>query len=140
MVKAVEGAMNDLRSFFCEKVDLCLSELLVANSYISELKALHEEEKHASCLPSGIIPPTYNGDPLLFPTFWDAFSPLIHENCRVSKFYVMSLKGAAAGTLESYPATAENYDAAVAALKKRFGLKQAIIRSHVPRIVKRKEN
>ena len=86
MVKAVEGAMNDLRSFICEKVDqleeemrepilsdlkhtkeLCLSELLVANSYISELKALHEEEKHASSLPSGIIPPTYNGDPLLFP-------------------------------------------------------------------------
>ena len=52
MVKAVEGAMNDLRSFVCEKVDqleeqlrepilsemkhtkeLCLSELLVANSY-----------------------------------------------------------------------------------------------------------
>ena len=64
MVKAVEGAVNDLRSFVCEKVDqleeemrepilsdlkhtkeLCFSELLVANSYISELKALHEEEK-----------------------------------------------------------------------------------------------
>ena len=163
MVKAVEGAMNDLRSFVCEKVDqleeemrepilsnlkhtkeLCLSELLVANSYISELKALHEEEKHASCLPSGIIPPTYNGDPLLFPTFWDAFSPLIHENRRVSKFYKMSylksaLKGAAAGTLESYPTTAENYDAAVAALKKRFGRKQAIIRSHVQELLNGKK-
>ena len=59
--------MNDLRSFVCEKVDqleeemqepilsnlkhtkeLCLSELVVANSYISELKALHEEEKLVS--------------------------------------------------------------------------------------------
>ena len=163
MVKAVEGAMNDLRSFVCEKVDqleeemrepilsnlkhtkeLCLSELLVANSYISELKTLHEEEKHASCLPSGIIPPTYNGDPLLFPTFWDAFSPLIHENRRVTKFYKMSylksaLKGAAAGALESYPTTAENYDAAVAALKKRFGRKQAIIRSHVQELLNGKK-
>ena len=84
MVKAVEGAMNNLHSFVCEKVDqleetqesilsdlkhtkeLCLSELLVANSYILELKALDEEEKHASCLPSGITLPTYNGDPIVF--------------------------------------------------------------------------
>ena len=84
MVKAVEGAMNDLRCFVYEKVDqleeemreailsdlkhikeLCLSELLAANAYISKLKALHEEEKHASCLPSGITPPTYNGDPIV---------------------------------------------------------------------------
>ena len=151
MIKAVEGAMNDLHSFVCEKVDqleketqesilsdlkhtkeLCLSELLVANSYISELKASDEKEKHASCLPSGITLLAYNGDPLLFLIFWDAFSPLIHENCQVSKFYEMSylksaLKGAAANTLDSYPTTAENYDAAIAAVKKHFGHELAII-------------
>ena len=125
--------------------ELCLSKLLVANFYISELKALDEEKKHASCLPNGITPPTYNGDPLLFPMFWAIYSPLIYENCRISKFYKMSysksaFKGAAASTLDSYPTTAENYDAAVAAaLKKRFGREQASICSHVQELLNGKK-
>ena len=100
--------MNYLRRFVYEKVDqleetresilsdlkhakkFYLSELLVANSFISELKALDKKEKNASCVPSGITPPTCNGDPLLFTTISDAFSPLIHKNFQVSKFYKIS--------------------------------------------------
>ena len=37
--------------------------------------------------------------------------------------------------MDSYPTTAENYDATVAALKKRFGREQAIILSHVQELL-----
>ena len=50
-----------------------------------------------------------------------------------------AVKGAAADTLDSYPTTAENYDAAVAALKKRFCREQAIIRSHVQELLNGKK-
>ena len=43
----------------------------------------------------------------------------------------MAIKGDASNTLENYPTTAENYDAAVEAVNKRFGRKQAIVRSNI---------
>ena len=158
-VKSVNDVMSSLRQFVSEKVDIldensredilgtfkqtnemCLNEFLSAKSYIAELKAREAEDRHAGCLPSGIVPPTYHGNPLEFPTFWDAFAPLVHDNPKVSKFYKMSylksaLKGDAAGALNCYPTTAENYDAAVAAVEKRFGREQVIIRSQVQELL-----
>ena len=43
----------------------------------------------------------------------------------------VAMKGYTAEALDSYPTTAESYDPAVKAVKKRFGKNQAIIRSHI---------
>ena len=50
-----------------------------------------------------------------------------------------ALKGTTAGTLDSYPATTENYDAAIAAIKKHFGCEQAIIRYHIQELLNGKK-
>jgi len=51
------------------------------------------------CLLVGVIPTSFDGNTLEFPTYRDAFVPLIHENPKVSKFYKMNyLKSAMKGT------------------------------------------
>ena len=107
-----------------------------AKAYISKINLAMEEDKQAGCLSNGINPPVFYGDIMKFPTFWDAFSPLVHKILKVSRFYKRTylkavMKGNAAGALDSYPTTAESYNPAVKALKKRFGRNQAIIRSHI---------
>ena len=156
ILTAMQGSMEDCKAFVDAKVD-CLedegtkdailshyeitkkqfyNQAAAAKTYIFNIKVAIEEDKQAGCLPSGISPPVFYGDKMKFPTFWDAFAPLVHENPKVSRFYKMTylkaaLKGDAAGALDSYPTTAENYNAAVEAVKKRFGRNQAIIRSHI---------
>ena len=93
-----------------------------AKAYISKINLAIEEDKQAGCLPNGITPPVFYGDIMKFPTFWDAFAPLVHENPKVSRFYKMTylkaaMKGDAAGALDSYPTTAESYDPVVKAIK-----------------------
>ena len=154
--KALDGAMDDLKSLVDSKADTIhddgtreailsqfqrtksqyYAEAALAKSYISTVKAAKEQDKQAGCLPSGISPPVFYGDKMKFPSFWDAFAPLVHNNPKVSRFHKMTylkmaMKGDASNTLENYPTTAENYDAAVEAVNKRFGRKQAIVRSHI---------
>ena len=57
-------------------------------------------------------------------------------NPKVSQFYKTThlkeaMKGEAAGALDSFPFTVNNYEAAVNAIKKRYSRNQAIVRSHV---------
>ena len=155
ILSALTGAMEDLKNFVDSKVDSLqddgareamlrhykttqagfYDEAASAKSYLSKLKTEIEQDKQAGCLPSGISPPVFYGDKMKFPTFWDAFAPLVHENPKVNRFYKMTylkaaMKGEASGALDSYPTTSENYDIAIEAIKKRFGRNQAIIRSH----------
>ena len=102
---------------------------------ISKINFAIKEDKQAGCLPNGITPPVFYGDIMTFPTFWDAFAPLVHEIPKVSRFYKMTylkaaMKGDSVKALDSYPTTAESYDPAVKVVKKRFGRNQAI-RSHI---------
>ena len=156
ILTAMQGSMDDCKAFVDSKIDsledegtkdaiLSHYELIkkeyynkaaAAKAYISKINLAIEEDKQAGCLPNGITPPVFYGDIMKFPTFWDAFAPLVHENPKVSRFYKMTylksaMKGDAAGALDSYPTTAESYDPAVKAVKKRFGRNQAIIRSHI---------
>ena len=153
---ALEGAMCDLKTYLDSKIDNIqddgirdailtqyrltksryFEEAASAKSTIAKLKAALDENKLAGPLPDGVSPPIFDGDKMKFPTFWDAFCPLVHENPRVSRFFKMTyLKGAmrseASGVLDGFTTIAENYEAAVDAVKKRFGRNQAIFRSRV---------
>ena len=107
-------------------------EAATAKSTIAKLKAALDEDELAGPLPGGVSPPTFDGDKMKFPTFWDAFCPLVQENPKVSRFFKMTylksaMKGEASGVLDKFTTIAENYEAAVDAVKKRFGRNQAII-------------
>ena len=156
ILTAMQGSMDDCKAFVDSKIDSLEDEetkdailshyeltrkkyynkAAAAKAYISKINLAIEEDKQAGCLPNGITPPVFYGDVMKFSTFWDAFAPLVHENPKVSPFYKMTylkvaMKGYTAGALDSYPTTAESYDPAVKAVKKRFGKNQAIIRSHI---------
>ena len=118
-----------------------LNQLALAKAYVHNIKAKSEQDRLAGCLPVGVTPPSFDGNALKFPTFWDAFVPLIYENPKVSKFYKMNylksaMRGAAADVLNSYPLTASSYDSAVTAILKRYGKKQIIIRNHLEDLLK----
>ena len=156
ILTAMQGSMDDCKAFVDSKIDFLEDEgtkdailshyeltkkeyynkAAAAKAYISKINLAIEEDKQAGCLPNGITSPVFYGDIMKFPTFWDAFAPLVHDNPKVSRFYKMTylkaaMKRDAAGALDSYPTTAESYDPAVKAVKKRFGRNQAIIRSHI---------
>ena len=104
-----------------------------AKAYLRELKRQEDEEKNAGPLPPNIIPPEFYGNILAFPTFWDAFEPLIHNNSTVSTFFKLkylkdSMKGSAQGVLDGYELTAKNYKAAVEHIMSRWSKPKAISR------------
>ena len=156
ILTAMQGSMDVCKAFVDSKIDSLEDEgtkdailshyeltkkeyynkAAAAKAYISKINLAIEEDKQAGYLPNGITPPVFYGDIMKFPTFWDCFAPLVHDNPKISRFYKMTylkpaMKGDAAGALDSYPTTAESYDPAVKAVKKRFGRNQAIIRSHI---------
>ena len=49
-----------------------------AKAYTHEINAEWEKDRLAGCLPVGVTVPTFDENVLKFPTFWDAFVPLIH--------------------------------------------------------------
>lgn len=105
LINLVEKAVHDFESFVDSNVDLisdssfkeeisrkhdeiqlqCLNEVALAKAYTHKIKAEFEEDRLAGCLPIGVLPPIFDGNALKFPTFWDAFAPLVHENPKVSK-------------------------------------------------------
>ena len=155
-VKTVDLAMTDLKGFidsnidgledgdlkdetiqkFTESKQVYMSQTPLAKSKLSELRALEEADKAAGSLPVGVTPPDFYGDILTFPMFWESFAPLVHDNPKVSRFYKMSylkaaMRGSASGVLNGFPSTASNYESAVAAVMKRYGRNQAIVRNHI---------
>lgn len=141
-----ELSMNDLKQFIDSKLDLLRNEeerlaildvyqeikddfysaIPEAKAYLHHLRKLEDEEKRAGPLPPNVSTPDFYGNILAFPTFWDAFEPLIHENPGVSRFYKLkylkdAMKGAASGVLDGYDLVASNYDAAIAHVHKRWG-------------------
>ena len=160
-IDLVEKTVHDFETFVDTNVDLIenssfkddilqkhdemqlqyLNQLTLAKAYTHKIKAKFEENRLAGCLPVGVTPPTFDGNALKFPTFWDAFVPLVHENPKVSKFYILNylksaMQGTAADVLSSFPSTASNYDPAVAAILKRYGKSQIIVRNHLEDLLK----
>lgn len=83
----------------------------------------------------------FQGDPVQYDPFWDAFSSAVDENQQLSdvdKFNYLKnlLEGPAAAAIRGLPLTADNYAAAKEILKKRFGQKQIVINAHMEGLVK----
>ena len=118
-----------------------LNEAALAEAYTHEIKAEFEKDRLAGCLPVGVTVPTFDGNVLEFPTFWDTVVPLVHENSKVSKFYKLNylksaMKGSSAEVLNSFPSTAESFELAVAVLQKRYGKNQISVRNHLEDLLK----
>ncbi|MPC25231.1 hypothetical protein E2C01_018336 [Portunus trituberculatus] len=70
--------------------------------------------------------PTFKGDVLLWPEFWDLFKVAIHDNQQYSPAEKMvhlkrHLEGEAARAIQGLTTTSDHYSAAVKILKDRFG-------------------
>ena len=79
--------------------------------------------------------PSFDGNPLAWREFWDAFISAIHDNLSLPAIqkhqYLRSkLKGDASSLLSGLPVNAENYEVAVRLLRERFGNKQKEIDAH----------
>ena len=153
LLKRCEVSMNSLNNFQEQKVvpfsNACDREKMVeefrkitdeyysasphAKAYLDHLRRIENEEKNAGPLPPNIELPLFYGNILSFPTFWDSFEPIVHNNTSVSRFYKLkylkdAMKGSAFGVLDSYELIAENYDAAVQHIQKRWGKPEAATR------------
>ncbi|XP_071054607.1 uncharacterized protein [Onthophagus taurus] len=72
-----------------------------------------------------IVIPTFDGNYKNWPTFFDLFRTLIHENDSLSpvakyQYLLTSLKGEAFNLLKGLPVTNENYSIAYTTLKRRY--------------------
>ena len=80
--------------------------------------------------------PRFDGDPVMWTTFWDSYQSTIHSNTGISdidKFnYLRSLLDhAALDAIAGLTVSTTNYQQAVEILTKRFGNKQVIISKHM---------
>ncbi|XP_043199182.1 uncharacterized protein LOC122368923 [Amphibalanus amphitrite] len=71
--------------------------------------------------------PTFDGDVMRWPEFWELFSIAVHDNqcyANVQRFVVLKshLAGAALRAIQGIPVTGDGYVQAVSALKARFDL------------------
>ena len=78
---------------------------------------------------------TFTGKLTEWPSFWDAFSAMIHRNDRVSKidkfkYLVAALTGDAKEILTGFNITESQYEPAVKLLKERFDDREFIIHRH----------
>ena len=101
---------------------------------------VREEEKGTKGLPTGIVPPDFNGDPKQFPIWWEAFEALVHENKAISKFYKYRylrqiMKGEAAHCLDGFSPLVECYEAALDHVKKKYGQPRKIVRHIMASII-----
>ena len=115
-----------------------------AKTYLYQSKRQEDEEKNAGPLPPNISPPEFYGNILAFPTFWDAFEPLIHDSSTVSTFFKLkylrdAMKGSAQEVLDGYELTAKNYNAAVEHIMSRWSKPKAISRRLISTLLNAEE-
>ena len=93
----------------------------------------HKLKSAAGALPEGVKVPSFSGDMMVYPQWWDEFRVVVHENQKVSTFYKMqylksAMKGDASHVLDGVGVLAENYETAVTLIQQRFGRKRVITR------------
>ena len=127
-----------------QKHNLELEKLKLENDYkrmqLDKLKIEKETsivvdiKKQKIKLPE--IPlPTFSGNIIEWPTFWDSFKSTIHSNTHVAKIdkfkYLMAqLEGDAKSTLCGFELTEGHYDQAIELLKERYDDSEHIIHHH----------
>ena len=90
---------------------------------------------HSSRLPKLNLP-TFSGNPLNWPTFWDSFEAAVHSHTTlggVQKFSYLKaqLTGVASRAIAGFPLSNVNYEQAIKLLKERFGQPSKIIGAHM---------
>ena len=74
--------------------------------------------------------PTFHGDPLKWPTFWQSFETSIHTQpipaVQKMTYLFTSLKDKALNSVEGYAITSENYPIVIDVLKNRYGNTKAL--------------
>lgn len=93
------------------------------------------QTSHYHKLPKLTLP-TFNGDQLMWQTFWDTYETTVHNNPHLSdieKFnYLKSqLEGEAARTIDGFSLTNANYIQAVTLLRERYGKVHKIISAYM---------
>ena len=76
--------------------------------------------------------PKFSGDITAWPSFWDQYASMVHNNDEISKidkfkYLVSCLEDNASDTLQGFSMTATQYDLAIDHLKERFEDKEYII-------------
>ena len=91
--------------------------------------------QNVSRLPKLTLP-IFEGDPLLWQTFWDSFESAVHSNNVLSEVQKLNylrahLGGEASRAIAGFPLTSANYCQSVDLLKDRFGQPQRIVNAHM---------
>ena len=113
---------------------------VIAETFKEKADHVRSVEARAGPLPQGVVIPTFNGDPMNYPSWWDHFRTLVHENREVSKFWKMryllqAMSASASSVLAGKQGLAEEYDDSIKAVQKRFGKEHIIVRHLVNGIV-----
>ena len=100
--------------------------------YASTLTGTSQNVSH---LPKLTLP-IFEGDPLLWQTFWDSFESAVHSNNVLSEVQKLNylrahLGGEALRAIAGFPLTSANYCQSVDLLKDRFGQPQRIVNAHM---------
>jgi len=107
-------------------------------SSISDTPApIHTPHLHQNVsLPPKLSLPTFIGDSLHWQTFWDSFDAAVHSNPSLSgvqKFNYLhaQLHGNAAGVIDGFPLTDDNYAHSVTLLKNKFCQSYKLVNAHM---------
>ena len=153
-IAIIKGMDTEIQNFLTDDKTYD-DEFLACNDYHrSLLKILvsieqWEKRKGGNPVPSSGNTPTtsqaklpkltlkkFNGDPLMFRSFWDSFESAVDRNNSlddIAKFNYLKglLEGKASLVLQGLSLTSENYNNAITLLKERFGDPQVIITAHM---------
>ena len=118
-----------------------LSEVSVkAEVHLAKIEKEEREKAKAGPLPPNVDIPTFDGNEINYPSWWDHFRVLVHENRDVSDFWKMqyllkALVGNAAAVLAGKQGLAEEYIGSIQAVQARYGSEHMIVRHLVNSIV-----
>ncbi len=111
-----------------------------ADVYITELEKREKAKAQSGPLPQNVEIPVFDGNPINFPTWWDHFNTLVHDNSAVSDFWKMryllkALTGSAAPILAGKLGLAEEYKDSIKAVQDKYGSESIIVRHLVNSIM-----
>lgn len=94
-------------------------------------EASHDSVKTPNVKLPKITLPNFEGDYKNWPTFYDLFKSLVHENSSLSEiekfqYLLSSLSGQALNLLKGFPLTSQNYHTAFQTLKERYQNKRLL--------------
>ena len=111
-----------------------------ADVYLIELEKIEKAKANSGPLPQNVEIPVFDGNPINFPTWWDHFKSLVHDNASVSDFWKMryllkAVTGSASPILAGKLGLAEEYEDSIKAVQDKYGSESIIVRHLVNSIM-----